>query len=145
MVFQRQWVLLYSNPCCWLLPSNRRSLRLTVLQEINRRFAVTVLPGLWLGDNPIPVSCRGPAQDICPESFLCESGRRDTLASNGMLLGVDADSDWNQQTITLGSGDRILLFSDGATETRSPNGDLFGTERLTRGFPSAVNSRHGPP
>ena len=51
-----------------------------------------------------------------------------------MLMGLDAGTVWHRQTTFLSTGDRILLFSDGVTETRNPNGELFGQERLTAWF-----------
>ena len=56
------------------------------------------------------------------------------MSSTGLLLGIDADAAWKQLSVQLTDGDRVLLFSDGATETRSPDGELFGREQLTARF-----------
>ncbi|MFG3037554.1 PP2C family protein-serine/threonine phosphatase [Streptomyces sp. NPDC048330] len=44
--------------------------------------------------------------------------------------GFLVDSPPTEHTVRLQPGDRILLYSDGVTEARSPQGDLYGEERL---------------
>ena len=53
------------------------------------------------------------------------------LAEGGPVLGVF--SDWTSQSskVSLESGDRILLFTDGVTEVQNPSGEEFGERRLT--------------
>ena len=48
----------------------------------------------------------------------------------GVALGEDA-SELNIGTEQLEPGDYILLYTDGVIEARSPDGELFGVERLT--------------
>lgn len=110
-----------------------------VLTEINRRFAITVLPGnfasMFLGRwQPESRELSWASAGHEPGVLLTESGRLDQLSSTGLLLGIDPDAEWQQRSVTLAEGDRVLLFSDGATETRSPDGDLFGRELLTARF-----------
>jgi len=110
-----------------------------VLTEINRRFAITVLPGnfasMFLGRwQPESRELSWASAGHEPGILLKESGRLDQLSSTGLLLGIDPDAEWQQRSVELAEGDRVLLFSDGATETRSPDGDLFGRERLTARF-----------
>ncbi|MAC56162.1 MAG: hypothetical protein CME31_26780 [Gimesia sp.] len=111
----------------------------SLLQEVNQRFAATMLPGnfasmflaRWKPDtNEFSWASAGHLPGI----MLEKSGRLDSLKSTGMLMGLDAGTVWDQQITFLSTGDRILLFSDGVTETRSPNGELFGQERLTSWF-----------
>tara|TARA_R110002111_G_scaffold211705_2_gene275186 strand:+ start:429 stop:2012 length:1584 start_codon:yes stop_codon:yes gene_type:complete len=110
-----------------------------LLQEVNQRFAAAMLPGnfasmflaRWKPDtNEFSWASAGHLPGI----MLEKSGCLDSLKSTGMLMGLDAGTDWEQRSTFLSTGDRILLFSDGVTETRSPDGELFGQERLTAWF-----------
>lgn len=110
-----------------------------VLAEINRRFATAVLPGnfasMFLGRwQPESGELSWASAGHEPGILLTQTGRLDQLSSTGLLLGVDSEADWTQLSVHLAEGDRVLLFSDGATETRSPDGELFGREQLTARF-----------
>jgi len=52
------------------------------------------------------------------------------LESGGAVLGVFCDWPYEEQSLTVDSGDRVCLYSDGITESRSPAGEEFGEERL---------------
>nr|WP_314875857.1 fused response regulator/phosphatase [uncultured Pseudomonas sp.] len=57
-----------------------------------------------------------------------------TLSSNQLPLGVLAPERFDDRTqvMPLAPGERLLLLSDGVTETSSADGKLFGVERLQR-------------
>ncbi|HWR16121.1 MAG TPA: PP2C family protein-serine/threonine phosphatase [Terriglobales bacterium] len=62
------------------------------------------------------------------------------LDSSGVVLGVVQDGSYEDSVLPLGSGDRLLLFTDGITEAMREDGEEFGEERLVA---SARNSsRH---
>jgi sigma-B regulation protein RsbU (phosphoserine phosphatase) len=46
------------------------------------------------------------------------------------VLGGFPDTTFDQDSIALHTGDRLLLFTDGVTEAVNRNGDQFGEERL---------------
>lgn len=48
----------------------------------------------------------------------------------GKVLGVFDDNEFSLDSIPLESGDKIVLCTDGILESFSPNGELFGEERL---------------
>jgi sigma-B regulation protein RsbU (phosphoserine phosphatase) len=48
---------------------------------------------------------------------------------------------FNELTVTLAAGDRVLMYSDGATETADPEGRTFGANRLGE----ALRDRAGAP
>lgn len=52
------------------------------------------------------------------------------LETGGRVLGAFIDSVYEQQEIKLGSGDRLVLFTDGVTEVRNAAGEEFGEARL---------------
>jgi len=47
----------------------------------------------------------------------------------GLPLGVDPDAPYHDETLTLGEGGRIILFSDGVAEQRDRDGEEFGHAR----------------
>ena len=47
------------------------------------------------------------------------------------MLGVFGEWPYEEQSLIVDSGDRIFMYSDGITESRSPAGEEFGEERLT--------------
>jgi len=51
-------------------------------------------------------------------------------ARGDIPLGIDADSEFSTETLTLAADEIVLLYSDGAIEQRAPDGTPFGRERL---------------
>ncbi|MFC1852789.1 SpoIIE family protein phosphatase [candidate division CSSED10-310 bacterium] len=56
------------------------------------------------------------------------------LRDGGTVLGLFPESDYAQTTITLAKNDRILLYTDGVSETTNPEGEEFEEERLAEVF-----------
>ncbi len=56
----------------------------------------------------------------------------DQLDGEGIPLGIFMDAAFPSRELFLETGDRVLLFTDGVTEARGKNGELFGIERLIR-------------
>jgi sigma-B regulation protein RsbU (phosphoserine phosphatase) len=52
-------------------------------------------------------------------------------AGGGPPIGVVADQYYENQQLTLSPGDRLIVYSDGVVEQRSPNGDEFGSARVS--------------
>ena len=59
-------------------------------------------------------------------------GTVERLTAGGPVLGVFADSAYEQGRVSVGSGDRVVLFTDGITEARPDPGsdEEFGEQRL---------------
>ena len=49
---------------------------------------------------------------------------------SGFLLGIVPDAEYDESSVELAVGDRLCLYTDGVTESRDPNGELFGLLRL---------------
>jgi sigma-B regulation protein RsbU (phosphoserine phosphatase) len=63
--------------------------------------------------------------------LLTRKGTR-RLGTNGLALGVIEDFVFAEETVSVGPGDLLVVYSDGVTDTPDDAGDLFGTERLQR-------------
>lgn len=58
--------------------------------------------------------------------------RRDSveqLSAGGRVLGIK-DSSYSAETVQLEAGERLILYTDGITETRNSEGEEFGAMRL---------------
>ena len=52
------------------------------------------------------------------------------LTIGGPIIGAFPDQRFEQETLTLTNGDMLLVYTDGVTEARNPEGVEFGEERL---------------
>jgi sigma-B regulation protein RsbU (phosphoserine phosphatase) len=68
--------------------------------------------------------------------LLSANGQVTELPSTGLVLGIIEDADWSTETVAIGRGDRLLLATDGVTETMSGEGKQFGRKRLASTFES---------
>jgi sigma-B regulation protein RsbU (phosphoserine phosphatase) len=57
--------------------------------------------------------------------------RLDTL---GMLIGLDADSQYSEAQVQLFPGDTIIYYTDGFTDAANQRGDRFDEENLSAAF-----------
>jgi sigma-B regulation protein RsbU (phosphoserine phosphatase) len=73
--------------------------------------------------HPRPLLRRASNGTICP---------LDAVAS--YPLGIDPSETFKEATVLLEPGDTVLLYTDGITEARGTEGDLFEQGRLTRIF-----------
>jgi PAS domain S-box-containing protein len=65
-----------------------------------------------------------------PPLHRSSSGAILTLESHGVPLGINSDLPYEESALTLESGDSVLCYTDGITETRTSDGQLIGTEGL---------------
>jgi sigma-B regulation protein RsbU (phosphoserine phosphatase) len=81
-----------------------------------------------------------------PAPLLVRDGRavRELDAEPGVPLGFGGRDDTVART-SLQPGDRIVMFSDGVTEARSPEGVFFGTDRLVDLLARAESLAQPPP
>ena len=69
-----------------------------------------------------------------PLVYRAATGTVEPLTFGAPPLGVSATSEWlpRPTVCTLAPGDTLLLFSDGLSEARRTNTDLFSSERIAR-------------
>jgi sigma-B regulation protein RsbU (phosphoserine phosphatase) len=65
-----------------------------------------------------------------PPIVVRADGCVERLTSGGAVLGVLPEAVYEQGAVNLGTGDRLVLFTDGITEARTPSDDEFGDDRL---------------
>jgi sigma-B regulation protein RsbU (phosphoserine phosphatase) len=65
-----------------------------------------------------------------PPILVHADGSIERLTAGGPVLGIFADAAYEQGTVHVGSGDRLILYTDGITEAHRDDDDDFGEERL---------------
>ena len=76
-----------------------------------------------------------------PPLLLYADGTVERLPYNpGMALGLWEKVKLDECTITLPAGSTLLLFTDGMTDCRDPNGELFGLERIRQKLSEQKNN-----
>lgn len=106
-----------------------------VVTELNRMLAETEDSGdivtLWLGKIDRDSLVLTWASGGHPPGFLRRANTRTVVAlsANGPLLGAIGTVTYGDDSIDLGAGDTILLYTDGVTEARSGN-TFFGEPRV---------------
>lgn len=66
----------------------------------------------------------------CPAILVRSSGEIDRLEPNSRPVGLFHDADFAEDACRLSSGDKLVIYSDGVSELRSPAGEEFGERRL---------------
>lgn len=69
-----------------------------------------------------------------PAMLLLRDGDVAQIAENGMLLAAVDGAMYQNKSLPLQSGDRLLLYTDGLVEARNAAGNLFGEESLISEF-----------
>jgi serine phosphatase RsbU (regulator of sigma subunit)/pSer/pThr/pTyr-binding forkhead associated (FHA) protein len=65
-----------------------------------------------------------------PPLRIRSDGSVETLRSSGMVLGFFEEAEYTAGETQVASGDLLVFYSDGITEARSPERELFGVARL---------------
>jgi len=94
------------------------------------RFATAAIG--WLRDDGLLTLVNG---GHCPPLVLRADGTIEEIGSTGPIVGVLERSRWTSATLTLGDGDKLLLYSDGVVEAAAPDGDEFGRDGIERALP----------
>lgn len=77
-----------------------------------------------------------------PPIIIRGSGVVEILRGGGVPLGVVDSWDYQEETVSLQTGDKIFLYTDGVTEARNLTGELFGEDRLVEIL--SRNRSHSP-
>jgi len=106
-----------------------------ILQYLNHRFLAVSLLGDFVTMLLARTSARSKSVQYAsaghePGWLLGSNGSPHELASTGLVLGVDEDEVWQEETIHVATGDRLFMVTDGVTETFNGQGELYGRQRL---------------
>jgi len=88
---------------------------------------VTMLYAVWNdGNQTLQVGNAGSAQPL----FVTAAGEVSTINATGFPLGMFADVEYEEFTLSTRPGDCIVFISDGITDALNPAGESFGDDRL---------------
>jgi phosphoserine phosphatase RsbU/P len=73
----------------------------------------------------------------CPGILVHAGGRTELLSGQGGVLGVQPEWTYQDFTIRLASGDRLLLYTDGVSEAANKEAEEFGYRRIAAAAASA--------
>ena len=76
--------------------------------------------------------------------LLRAGGEAVPLERGGLMLGVLEEAPYDEETVDLETGDRLVIYTDGITERANEQGEEFGVERLItslRALPPALPAR----
>lgn len=76
-----------------------------------------------------------------PLVLRAADGAVERLDPTGPAVGLDPAGAWTSGRTTLGTGDRVLVYSDGLVEGANADGEVFGDTRLVE----LVRAAHGTP
>jgi serine phosphatase RsbU (regulator of sigma subunit) len=65
-----------------------------------------------------------------PYRYVARDQTCQPLVAQGLVLGVLADTQYEEKHLQLSTGDRLCLYTDGIIECLDPSGESFGTGRL---------------
>jgi sigma-B regulation protein RsbU (phosphoserine phosphatase) len=77
-----------------------------------------------------------------PKPLLIQLGEKGWLDTEGLLLGLQEDGEFEERSVQLSRGDTIVLYTDGLLEAQSPAQQAFGTEGVRD---AALSSLAAPP
>lgn len=94
-------------------------------ERFNRYFTIFYII-LDIKTGVITYSCAGHP----PAILLSKSKGLKILDSGGTIIGLERTSPFEEGEEILNHGDKIILYTDGVTEMKNQDGELYGLERL---------------
>ena len=90
---------------------------------------ITLSYGVWdAGTHTFTYSSAGHPPVL---HYQAETGCVCELDAGGLVLGVYEDIVYPMESVSLGTGDALVLYTDGITEASDDTDELFGVERLS--------------
>jgi len=111
-----------------------------VLHELNRRILIDTEFGIFL---TVVFGILDPEQGTFtyvnaghnPPILLSQKNDQielTELKKTGSLVGIFPENTWEEKTITIHSGDVLILYTDGITEAQNEDDEFFGIERFVK-------------
>jgi phosphoserine phosphatase RsbU/P len=79
-----------------------------------------------------------------PLLWRSHSDKIERLDTDGMLIGLDINTEFCESQVQLYPGDTIIYYTDGFTDAANPNGDRFEEENLEKAFYDACHRCQKP-
>jgi phosphoserine phosphatase RsbU/P len=79
-----------------------------------------------------------------PLLWRAQQDRIERLDTDGMLIGLDINTEFCESQVQLYPGDTLIYYTDGFTDAADPNGARFDEENLHRVFYEACHCCKGP-
>ncbi len=120
-----------------------------VLERVNRSLSMDSPDGLFVtaifailntADGTLTYANAG---HNLPVHFHNHHRKATTLPKGGTALGISRSTRLTDHKIQIEAGDSLVFYTDGVTESFSPDGDPFGEERLLQAINAAPNSQPG--
>ncbi|NQV28468.1 MAG: SpoIIE family protein phosphatase [Rhodopirellula sp.] len=110
---------------------------LEIVSHVNGRFTELTLPGdfasailIRLPPDKSTIQVINAGHDAA--LFSSRDGALRECQSSGLLLGITDESRWSVEEVAIGTGDRLLMFTDGVTETFDVSRRMFGRDRVQK-------------
>lgn len=101
--------------------------RVLVSQNTEGMFVTMLLGQYDLRTGALRYACAGHP----PAYLMTRAGRvHRCTESTGTVLGILADEKFEERTVMLVAGDRLVLYTDGVPEARAPGGEFYREERF---------------
>ena len=141
-------------PASLIMASFRASLRAeirnnyairTILSKVNRLLLESVESGTYVTAFYGVLDTRGRVLTYSnaghnPPILIRADGKMELLSEGGTVLGALPGVTFKERRLTLGSGDVLVLYTDGVTDAMNPERDEFGQERLEQLVKAAAGS-----
>jgi len=87
---------------------------------------VAMIYAVWNDSNQtLQIANAGASQPI-----FCRSGEVETIRAEGFPLGMFAEAEYEEFSLSTRPGDSFVFFSDGIVDAQNAEGEMFGDERL---------------
>lgn len=95
------------------------------LERFNRYFTIFYIV-LDIATGAFSYSCAGHP----PAIVISKSNGFRLLEQGGTIIGLNGNLSFEEGAETLSRGDKVMLYTDGVTDRKNLDGELYGTERL---------------
>lgn len=79
-----------------------------------------------------------------PPLLLRAGGEAEFIGTGGLPIGLVEGATYERQTLRMGSGDRLLLYTDGFSEAVMTDGEMLGEDGLLRLVRETAHTAEGP-
>ncbi len=124
MSFMYEWGKQSPSPSVVIDKLNRRLVRLA--SQDSNWFTTLFYAVFDEETNTLTYASAGQNQGL----ILRRNGQVEQARSDGIPVGIFENAQWEERSVQLEEGDRVILFTDGVNEARSPEGEIFTLDRL---------------